>query len=250
MIKWWRKFSWGKLFLIPLWVAASFIAAQVIVLGLVWLLKFINLPLDSLDQTVFNTIVSLIVYVVTLAIVIGAPYYFKKIKTTRSEIGITRAFQWRDIGFAPLGFIVYFIGAGLLMYLVSKLLPGVDLDQDQATGFKSLHTNWEYVLAFVTLVVIAPIAEEVLFRGYLLGKLKKYLPLWVAIAASSLLFAALHLPGGGEQLQWNVAFNVLVLGVVLGILRPLTGSIWSGVLLHMMKNGLAFYLLFINPLLM
>lgn len=249
MAKWWNKLKWGKLVLIPLWVAASFIAAQVIVLGLVWLIKLVNLPVDALDQTVFNTIVSLVVYIVTLMIVMGVPYYAKKIKTTPQELGLTRAIQWRDIGFAPLGFIVYFIGAGLVMYLVSQIFPGVDLDQDQTTGFKSLHTNWEYILAFTTLVVIAPVAEEVLFRGYLLGKLKKYMPLWVAIAASSLLFAALHLPGGGEQLQWNVAFNVLVLGVVLAILRPLTGSIWSGVLLHMIKNGVAFYLLFINPLL-
>jgi hypothetical protein len=63
---------------------------------------------------------------------------------------------------------------------------------------------------------------------------------WAAIIITSLLFGAVH----G---QWNVAIDVFVLSLVLCSLREVTGNIWAGVLLHMLKNGLAFYLLFINP---
>ena len=250
MVKKKIRYNWYYLFLIPLWVVVSFIAAQVVLYALLWLASLVNAPIDSLDTTVLNTVISVLAYALTLAIAIAVPYYSKQIKTTWKDIGITRAIQWRDIGYSPVAFIVYFIAAGLTMLLVSKIFPGIDIDQDQATGFKSLHTNWEYILAFVTLVVVAPFAEEVLFRGYLLGKVQKFVPFWVAVVATSLVFAALHLPGDGAQLQWNVAFNVLVLSVILCILRPMTGSIWAGVLLHMIKNGVAFYLLFINPMLM
>jgi membrane protease YdiL (CAAX protease family) len=98
------------------------------------------------------------------------------------------------------------------------------------------------MLAFVTLVVLAPIAEETLFRGYLYGKLKGHVPAIIAAIATSLLFGVAHM-------QWNVGIDVFILSLVLCGLRSLTGSIWSGILVHMIKNAIAFYFLFINPIL-
>jgi membrane protease YdiL (CAAX protease family) len=90
------------------------------------------------------------------------------------------------------------------------------------------------------LVVIAPFAEEILFRGYLYGKLRKSIPTWLAMVVTSALFGAIHA-------QWNVGVDVFVLSMVACSLREVTGGIWAGILLHMLKNGLAFYILFINP---
>jgi membrane protease YdiL (CAAX protease family) len=98
-------------------------------------------------------------------------------------------------------------------------------------------------LAFVTLVVVAPIAEEIIFRGYMYGKLKKFVPIWVAILATSLLFGAVH----GA---WNLAIDTFALSIVLCSLREFTGNIWASILLHMVKNGIAFYILFIYPTLL
>ena len=90
------------------------------------------------------------------------------------------------------------------------------------------------------LVIIAPVAEELLFRGYLLGKLRKHAPLWVAILVTSVIFGAIHL-------AWNVGIDVFALSIVLCVVRVVSGSLWPSIMLHMLKNGLAFYLLFINP---
>ncbi|RYZ49901.1 MAG: CPBP family intramembrane metalloprotease, partial [Sphingobacteriales bacterium] len=57
---------------------------------------------------------------------------------------------------------------------------------------------------------------------------------------TSIVFGAIH----G---QWNVAVDVFALSLILCSLREITGSIWAGVLLHMLKNGIAFYFLFIGP---
>jgi len=62
----------------------------------------------------------------------------------------------------------------------------------------------------------------------------------VAALVTSLVFAAVH----G---QWNVAIDTFALSLVLCALREVTGTIWAGILLHMFKNAIAFYVLFIYP---
>ena len=112
--------------------------------------------------------------------------------------------------------------------------------KNEDVGFRQLNQRYEYILAFTTLIIIAPIAEEILFRGYLYGKLKKFVPIWVAILVTSALFGSIH----GA---WNLAIDTFALSIVLCLLRESTGNIWASILLHMAKNGIAFYILFINP---
>jgi membrane protease YdiL (CAAX protease family) len=131
----------------------------------------------------------------------------------------------------------------LIATKVLSLFTVIQINQAQDVGFSHLSKNYQYILAFITLVVIAPIAEETLFRGYLFGKLKKFVPVWVAIVATSLLFGAIH----G---QWDLAIDTFSLSVILCLLRQFTGNIWAPILLHMTKNGIAYYFLFINPLIL
>lgn len=48
--------------------------------------------------------------------------------------------------------------------------------------------------------------------------------------------------------QWNVGVNVFALSLVMCLLREYTGSVWAGIVLHMTKNALAFYMLFVHVL--
>ena len=120
------------------------------------------------------------------------------------------------------------------------LIPGADYNQAQNTGFTGAASQGEILLAFVSLIIVAPVAEELIFRGYLLGKLRKYAPTWVAVLLTAGLFAVAH----G---QFNVGLDTFALGVVLCLLRIYSGSLWASILLHMLKNGIAFYFLFVNP---
>ena len=84
------------------------------------------------------------------------------------------------------------------------------------------------------------------FRGFLYGKIRGRLneivsdkiSMMISIFLVSLLFGIVHL-------QWNVGVNVFAMSIVLCGLREITGTIYSGILLHMLKNGIAFYLLFV-----
>lgn len=233
-------FGWRLLFILPLWVLASFGLAQAAVVGVFLALRSIGLPLDSVNSSVGNAVLAACIYVLSVAIVIGVPWWIKKYRTTIQEIGLARWPSWMDLGMAPTGLIVYLIFSAILIAVMSALVPGIDMNQVQNTGFADVSHRYEYILAFITLILIAPLFEEILFRGYLYGKLRKVVPMWVTILAVSLLFAAVH----G---QWNVGIDVFALSIVLCGLREMTGNIWAGVLLHMLKNSIAFYFLFINP---
>lgn len=231
---------------LPAWIFASFILAQVVSYGIILGLQALGAPLAEINTTVFNASYNAFTYALMVAMVIGLPWLIKKYKTTREELGL-KAPGWElaiwELLLAPGSLIAYMILSAILIVGAQYLLPFIDLNQVQDTGFSQLVHGYEYALAFLTLVVIAPIAEEVLFRGYLLGKLRAYIPTWGAVLIVSLLFAAVH----GA---WNVGIDVFALSIVLCLLRIFTKNLWPSIILHMMKNFIAFYLLFINPTLL
>jgi len=244
-----RQLRWQMLLIMPVWVIVSFYAAQLVVWLLVVILKALQVPLGSINENVLSTILAFLLYGVTLAIVIGVPWLVKKYKVTAKELAIHRLPTWTDILMAPAGAIVYFLLSVLLVFVATTLLPAINTSQMQDTGFGNLSQGYQYVLAFATLVVLAPVAEEVLFRGYLLGKLIKFVPFWIAILATSLLFAFFHISSDLAHVDWPLFIDTFALSIILCLLRLSTGSIWASILLHIIKNGLAFYVLFVNPIL-
>lgn len=221
-------------------------AVQVVIGFIVTALVAAGVPLASLNSAVLNSVVAAAIYVLTLVIVIGVPFWLRRRRTTRDDLGVTRLPSWLDIVLAPAALIVYMLISASVLYVFSVVAPQIDLTQAQDIPFSGLSHQYEYVLAFLTLVVMAPVAEELLFRGYLFGKMKKHAPFWLAMIVTSILFGGLHLIAGAS-LQWNVAVDTFALSLVLCTLRQITGNIWAGVLLHMIKNGIAYYFLFINP---
>lgn len=230
----------GKALGLAVWVAFSFYLSQALLAGVLLLLNEVGVQFDALNPAVLNTSLAGVVYLLTLVIVIGAPWWIKRWKVTRQELGIQKPLSWRDLLLSPPAYILYMLLTVATIQVATRVIPSFDIAQPQDVLFSGLGQNYEFALAFLTLVIIAPIAEELLFRGYLFGKLLRYVPVWVAMLFTSLLFGAVH----G---QWNVAVDTFVLSMVMCSLRLYTGTIWAGVVLHMIKNGIAFYLLFVNP---
>lgn len=231
------KKQWVRLVLLPAWVVAGFFLAMYALQALIYLLLSFNISFVGIDRAVVNAFLAALIYVFTIVIVIGVPWLVQRSKTTKEELGASRLPSWMDIILSPAGFVVYFLLSLILSYIGSQIIPGFSADQAQQTGFSHLTYSYEYIMAFVTLIIVAPIAEETLFRGYLFGKLRKFLPFWATALITSALFGLVH----G---QWNVGIDVFALSLVLCVLREMTGSIWSGVLLHMLKNAIAFYIIF------
>ncbi len=79
---------------------------------------------------------------------------------------------------------------------------------------------------------LAPLVEELVFRGLLYGWLAGRWGAGVAVVGSSVAFAAAHVEPAH-------AILVLPLGLLFGWLRWRSGSLWPSLLAHMINNGLA-----------
>ena len=91
---------------------------------------------------------------------------------------------------------------------------------------------------FLTASVAAPLFEEVLFRGFLLPSLTRYMSVWGAIAASSLLFALAHL-------SVSEVLPLATLGTILGIVYTRSRNLLAPILLHSLWNSGTMLSLFI-----
>lgn len=164
---------------------------------------------------------------------------------SRNELGLKELPTWTDIGLAPVGYFAYLLLASGITLLFS-VFPWFDVEQAQNLGFSTFVTGSDRVIAFLVLVVVAPIVEEVIFRGWLYAKIRKktaavtnnVVSMMITIFLVSLLFGIVHM-------QWNIGVDVFALSIVLCALREVTGTIYAGMLLHMLKNGIAFYLLYV-----
>lgn len=224
---------------LSLWLLLGFIAAQILVL-VVFQALFSASEVASLSVVVLSTVVAAVTYIIALFLVVGTVWWRQKWskKQALKRLGLTRHLTVKDVGLALIGYLPYLASSILLVVVITILVPGFDAEQAQELGFDSLANNLEYVLAFVALVILAPIVEEVLFRGYLFGALRGIVSFIPATLIVSALFGLVH----G---QWNVALDTFVLSLVLCWLREYTGAIWAPIALHMIKNGLAFTLLFV-----
>lgn len=239
-----------------LWALISLIAAQFIVGYLMVLVIRRENILNPVPTAIFSVLSYLLAFCL---IVFLPPLVFNGLKkdnkkpkdrkktkfVTLKTLGIDGWVTWTDIGLSIGGLVVYFILGAILLNIFS-VFPWFNVEQNQDIIFNKNIYGFDRMLAFITLVVIAPIAEELVFRGYLYGRMREKFSqvttqLTAAIIASllvSILFGIVHL-------QWNVGVNVFALSLVACAMREFTGTIYAGILLHMIKNGLAFYFLFV-----
>ncbi len=235
--KFWINAAWCLALLV--WVFAALQASQYVI---AWLLvQVFHITEWGINNNLMQALFSMIVYAVALAITVFVPWCVVKYKTTRDELGLRGLPTWSDILLAPIGFIVFMFASTLLLGIMQKILPGINWTESQDVGFSNLITGADYFWTFIILVIVAPVIEEVIFRGWLYGKIRARIPAVPAILLVSILFGIVH----G---QWNVGVTVFVMSIAMCTIREITGTIWGGILIHIIKNGLAFYLLYVNPM--
>lgn len=93
----------------------------------------------------------------------------------------------------------------------------------------AISSNTNSVLGIISIILIIPIFEEVLFRGLIYNELKKHLNIFVAIIIQGAIFALSH----GNMLQGIYTF---IMAIVLAIVYDKTQSILAPMLFHVMYN--------------
>lgn len=149
------------------------------------------------------------------------------------------------IVFAAATYGLYFLTLLVTVAITTKLVPGLNVDQAQELGFDSAK-GLDLIFVFLTLVVLPPIVEEILFRGFLFSRLRIQIGLYAAAIATSSIFALAHTEFLGDNpLNWIAALDTFVFSFFLIFLYVKSKSLWPSIFLHAFKNCLAFVLLFL-----
>lgn len=95
---------------------------------------------------------------------------------------------------------------------------------------------------WLAIVVLTPIGEEILFRGFLFrGWLRAPRDAWPVIVVISLLWALIHV-----QYDWYVIGQIFIVGLLLGWMRWASGSVILTILLHALINAEGMFETFVD----
>lgn len=131
--------------------------------------------------------------------------------------------------FASYGIFFAFAAAyGLIVQTDSEQQVLQDIAAEQDTAI--------LIAQGILVIVVAPITEELFFRGFVFGGLRGRMTLWPAAIISGIFFGSIHLIGG----SWEVIPPLAVFGVLLAWLYERTGSLGPPMMMHALQNSIAF----------
>lgn len=171
----------------------------------------------------------------TILIPILAGYVNLLGKTDLKELGFNRFHAWM-LPFVIILPITAQPFINLFTFPVVSLLNFLFGTSDTAV---IVPNGWsEYIFAVLTVCVAAPVLEEILCRAIVMHYLKDY-GLLVCLFTSSLAFTLLHFDP-------STFLVVFFLGMLLGVIRIASNSVWASIIAHSANNAAAFFMS-LNP---
>jgi uncharacterized protein len=181
-------------------------------------------PQVAIGSTIVVYALLLFFLYVTLALLRGQPFW--------ATLG------WRKLPSKVNGrpmhpLIFFFIGCGLSL-IVFALTAVIKTPEN--TPIEEVFKFKETAILFVAMaVLIAPLAEETLFRGYLYPMFARWLGVVPSIVITGVLFGLMHGPqlGGAKSLIAVMSF----VGIIFTVARARTGSVFASYLMHLGYNS-------------
>jgi membrane protease YdiL (CAAX protease family) len=173
----------------------------------------------------------------TLAVALGVPTVLAAatallltwVRGNGPRIDLGLVWSWRDLG---VGLAFGFGGLVLTIPASMVYVAIVGEDATSAVGdvFGGIRAGPALAaLVLVIVVIIAPMCEEILYRGLLWGGLEKIAGRWVAFAVSTLLFAIAHF-------EFTRTPLLLVVAIPIAIARLYTGRLLASIVAHQINN--------------
>jgi uncharacterized protein len=165
-----------------------------------------------------------------LAYLLILSYMYVLVTRERRRPDFLAAIHWNW----PSNIAVYVLSGfvlSLALQAVAHLLP-IPKDLPIDSFFRTPAEAWALGVLSVTL---APLMEELFFRGFLYPVLARSLGLPVAVFLTALGFSLLH--GAQLMFSWGPVLVIFLVGLVLTVVRAKTNSVAAGVIIHMAYNG-------------
>lgn len=222
----------------PPWTAAAAIAAGFGLGIVVTIFVSVGAKASGSSLTHPTAAVSLIGDFLFDAAFVAAALYFAQLhgRVRASDFGF-RAVRWSTA-------VAGVLGAGIGYYVVTAIYAALlNLHGNEKLPIPVNNSRGALIGTTVFVCVVAPIAEEFFFRGFIFGGLRRMriefagrqVGIWVAAIITGILFGLAHTGSASSRYLIPLGF----LGFVLCLLRWRTGSLYPCMALHSINNSLA-----------
>lgn len=228
--RWMGPQRWG-FWMTCLWFGVYVLATQVFLtfsvsLGYAYVMHLplnINGARQILDSTEMQIQIALLVNLLSLPLIVGM------VKSKRGSVW-RDYMAWRGVGVGRL--VLWVIICLVSVFAMSVVHQALGWRESGFMGELALTHSPLWMIASV--VVVAPIFEEMVFRGFVYSGFERRLGAIPAVLLSSALFTVLH----GQYNVYELT-QIFVLGMVLGLARMRTQSLLTPIVMHAANNGLA-----------
>lgn len=187
-----------------------------------------NLDMDAYTEQVMATLTSIMPYILIVSGIVTILIFWIVAKIRKKKFAQTvglNKFKPSTVAPIVIGGIAFNFAISYLMNLIP--FPQTWIDSYEASSNELLGSVG--IALWIAVVIMAPIVEEMTFRGFMYTRLKQGMPKWIAIIITSLVFGIVH-----GTIIW--AMYTFVFSLALIYILERTKSTWACILFHMSFN--------------
>ncbi len=234
-----RKYDWKDWLFMAL--SSSLFLQVITVLVLSWAAGFL------VSQFTMETIASISIYGTVYGTILSLPLtllvvYWRKIPIlNRKQLSKQESFLLRGLTKEDWKFLVKYIPLSYLIYIIGSMLVAYLFGASEAANQVAVESLFDYVpiwVLFVMIVIVAPVVEELLFRGMFLFYGNRLDTTWTRVMISALLFGLIHGPS-----DVYTAYTYIGMGVMFSYASKRTQAVEAAMVYHFLNNLAGFLMI-------
>lgn len=191
------------------------------------------------NQQIFLQFISMVALISILLLYVKTDRY--KVMSVALKNPASPSSIWKDFGIGIASCAVAYPWVTVVNQIASyilKVIYNYETKDQVAVQYlrDSLNTKEKMFVALLTIIIVAPIVEEIIFRGTLQQWLKRYVPLKLAIGISAFVFSCFHFSTLQGLGNFALIPSLFVLACYLGYNYERQGSIYAPIGLHITFN--------------
>lgn len=170
------------------------------------------------------------------AVFVGTAVWFasRVAKPKAWHFGLRRTRFWPALGWAALGVVSFFVISAVYGAIVN-----VDSEQDVVESLGGDEGTFGLVIAGLMVIAVAPVVEEVFFRGFFYRALRSRFPIAAAALMDGVVFGVIHFNFDGPD-GLLILPPLALLGFIFCLVYERTGSLYPVIGMHAFNNSLAY----------